>query len=60
MVTRVAAGLAERGREDLDDPEAERDRGDFGQRFARKLAIVHSKASDAIGDRAPMPGFWQL
>ena len=39
----VAAGLAERGCEDLDDPEAERDRRDFGERFGTGFVIGHPR-----------------
>src|SRR5207244_6007335 len=37
----IAAGFAERGGEDLDDPETERDCGDLGEGFVPEFPIGH-------------------
>jgi hypothetical protein len=39
----LAARLAERRRQDLDDPEPERHRRDFAERIARELSIAHAR-----------------
>jgi hypothetical protein len=49
---RVAAGFAERCRRYLDDPEAERDRGDLCGCFVQIICIARHAAANCCGKEA--------
>jgi hypothetical protein len=56
----VAAGFTKRGGENLDDPEAERDRGDFAERFAidhQKHLILLAADGDSGAEYRMLTGF---